>query len=141
MKNINTLRGMTTVSFWAEDVAAAAQWYADLLGIEPYFVRPNAQQPEYVEFRLGDYQHELGIISSKYAPHDVDVTGGVTLYWHVDDIDAMLERVMKMGATAHEPHTERGEGFVTAAVIDPFGNILGLMHNPHYLSVVAGRKS
>jgi hypothetical protein len=41
-----------------------------------------------------------------------------------------------MGATAHEPITPREEGFVTASVVDPFGNILGVMNNPHYLQVL-----
>ena len=27
-------------------------------------------------------------------------------------------------------------GFVTAAVIDPFGNILGVLYNPHYLEIL-----
>jgi hypothetical protein len=27
-------------------------------------------------------------------------------------------------------------GFVTAAVVDPFGNLLGIMHNPHFLEVL-----
>lgn len=31
------LRGLTTVSFWADDVSAARDWYTDVLGIEPYF--------------------------------------------------------------------------------------------------------
>jgi hypothetical protein len=28
---------------------------------------------------------------------------------------------------------------VGAAVIDPFGNVLGIMHNPHYLEVLEKR--
>jgi hypothetical protein len=28
---------------------------------------------------------------------------------------------------------ERGPGFVTASVVDPFGNVLGIMYNRHYL--------
>jgi hypothetical protein len=27
-------------------------------------------------------------------------------------------------------------GFVVASVVDPFGNIVGLMHSPHYLEVL-----
>ena len=54
------LRGVSTVSFFAADHAAARKWYPEFLGAEPYFERPG-----YVEFRLGDYQHELGIIDSK----------------------------------------------------------------------------
>lgn len=37
----------------------------------------------------------------------------------------------------YEPITRRGEGFVTASVVDPFGNVFGIMHNPHYLAVLA----
>lgn len=61
------LRGLTTVSFWADDLVAARQWYAELLGVQPYFERPDSEHPAYIEFRLGDYQHELGIIDSRYA--------------------------------------------------------------------------
>jgi len=62
------LRGLSTVSFFADDVVIAQAWYAELLGIEPYFVRPVQGTPAYVEFRIGDYQHELGIIDSRFAP-------------------------------------------------------------------------
>jgi len=30
---------------------------------------------------------------------------------------------------------ERGPGFVTASVVDPFGNVLGVMRNQHHLGV------
>ena len=46
-----------------------------------------------------------------------------------------------LGATECEPVTERGPGFVTASVADPFGNILGVMYNRHYLEVLAWRTS
>ncbi len=41
-----------------------------------------------------------------------------------------------MGATALEPPLDREAGFITASVLDPFGNILGLMYNPHYLEML-----
>lgn len=41
-----------------------------------------------------------------------------------------------MGATTYQPPIERGEGFVTAATVDPFGNILGIMENPHYVETL-----
>lgn len=41
-----------------------------------------------------------------------------------------------MGAQPYEAPTERGPGFVTASVVDPFGNILGVMRNRHYLDVL-----
>ena len=45
-----------------------------------------------------------------------------------------------MGATEYEPITPRGEGFVTASVVDPFGNVLGVMYNPHYLEILAAQQ-
>jgi predicted enzyme related to lactoylglutathione lyase len=127
------LRGFATVNHWADDLEAAKEWYSELLGIDPYFERPG-----YYEFRVGDYQHELGLIDVRYAPHDPAVgPAGVIAYWHVDDVTATLERLLSMGAREYEPLTHRGEaGFVTASVVDPFGNILGVMYNPHYLEVL-----
>ena len=53
MENKHFLRGMATVNFWADDVAAARDWYAELFGVEAYFQQPNAEHPAYVEFRIG----------------------------------------------------------------------------------------
>jgi len=63
------LRGLTTISYFADDVAAAAQWYRDVLGFEPYFSRDVNGAPAYVEFRIGDREHELGIIDRRFAPN------------------------------------------------------------------------
>jgi predicted enzyme related to lactoylglutathione lyase len=131
------LRGLTTVNFFADDVPAAQAWYTELLGTEPYFVRPVDGPPAYVEFRIGDYQHELGIVDGRFAAHDrSDTAGGAVIYWHVDDVSATFERLVAMGAAVHERPVERGPGFVTASVVDPFGNILGVMYNRHYLEVL-----
>jgi predicted enzyme related to lactoylglutathione lyase len=131
------LRGLATISFWANDVPAAREWYSELLRIRPYFERPDSENPAYVEFRIGDYQHELGIIDRRYAPADASAgPGGVVAYWHVDDIEAALQQVMSMGATEFQPLTPREAGFITASVLDPFGNVLGLMYNPHYLDIL-----
>lgn len=137
MEKSATLRGIATISFYADDIKAAKQWYTELLGIEPYFERPDANNPAYIEFRLGDYQHELGIIDRKFAPKGgSDKPGGAVVFWHVDDIGAMLEKVKTMGAVEYEPLINRESGFITASVIDPFGNVLGLMYNPHYLEML-----
>jgi len=135
------LRGLATISYWADDLKAARTWYSELLGMAPYFERPDSENPGYIEFRLGDYQDELGIIDRKYAPPGtVAGPGGVVVYWHVDDVAAMLEKLTAMGATIYEPLTPRGEGgWVTASVIDPFGNILGIMYNPHYLEILGAK--
>jgi predicted enzyme related to lactoylglutathione lyase len=122
---------------------AAKKWYTELLGIAPYFERPGTDgRLAYMEFRLGDYQHELGIIHSNYASKGATAgPGGAVVFWHVDDVAAALEKVTALGATEYEPLTKRGEaGFITASVVDPFGNILGLMYNPHYLEILDSTK-
>lgn len=126
-------RGVATISFFATDVAAASDWYAALLGHEPYFRRDAGGVTAYVEFRIGDRQTELGIVDRRFAPHDPGDARGALVYWHVDDLDSALEDLQGRGATLLEAVTDRGEGFVTAAVTDPFGNVLGVMSNPHYL--------
>jgi predicted enzyme related to lactoylglutathione lyase len=62
------------------------------------------------------------------------------VFWHVDDVAAAVERLVAMGATVYDPLTPRESGFITASVVDPFGNVLGIMYNPHYLEVLAATK-
>ena len=135
------LRGFATISYWADDVEAARDWYAELLGIEPYFIRPEQGPPAYVEFRVGDYQDELGIIDRRYAPEGAaGGVGGAVMYWHVDDVPATFDRLLSMGAREYQPITPREAGWVTASVVDPFGNVLGIVYNPHYLEMLASFK-
>ncbi|GAB3219645.1 VOC family protein [Glycomyces halotolerans] len=133
------LRGFATVSYYAEDLEAAKAWYTEFLGVEPYFEAPGG----YAEFRVGDYRHELGLIGGDYAPHDLKASpGGEIIYWHVADLEATFERLLSMGAEEYQPVIHRGEGFATASVVDPFGNVVGVMYNPHYLEVLeAGGKA
>ncbi|WP_435769682.1 VOC family protein [Nocardioides sp. SYSU DS0651] len=129
---------MTTINFYADDLAAAGEWYAALLGVEPYFVREVDGSPAYLEFRIGDYQHELGLIDRRFAPPGTGTAGAIT-YWAVDDVEAAHARLLELGAAPHQGVREHGPGFVTASVVDPFGNVLGVMFNQHYLDVLAGR--
>jgi catechol 2,3-dioxygenase-like lactoylglutathione lyase family enzyme len=55
-------RGFTTINFFVDDIRAATRWYADLLGIEPYFIRPSAEEPAYVEFRMGRQRGRVGAV-------------------------------------------------------------------------------
>jgi predicted enzyme related to lactoylglutathione lyase len=129
------LRELATVSFYADDLAAAGRWYSELLGIAPYFERPG-----YLEFRIGESEDELGLIDGRYRPGGpTGAPGGTLVFWDVDDLPATLDRLLSLGATEHQPLTERGHGFATASVIDPFGNVLGVMTNPHHRELRAAR--
>jgi predicted enzyme related to lactoylglutathione lyase len=135
------LRGLSTVTFWADDLEAATRWYTEMLGVEPYFNSADrGMGPGYVEFRFGDYQHELGLIDRSFAPEGSGAsTAGARVYWHVDDIDAELARLEALGAKVYEPRQDRSESWATASVTDPFGNVIGLIRSPHYLEILAAR--
>jgi predicted enzyme related to lactoylglutathione lyase len=134
------LRGLSTVMLQADDLQAARAWYTELVGVEPYMDRGP-----YIEYRFGDYQHELGILDRAALPElggevgTADGPAGVVVYWHVDDVPQALERMVELGARPHHPVRDFGTGFVIASVIDPFGNVIGLMRSPHYLEVLASR--
>src|ERR1700754_3576592 len=136
-------RGFATISFYADDLAAARDWYTELLGVEPYYAYPPAPAPPaYLEFRIGDDADELGFIDRRSAPAGAGTgPGGAVMHWHVDDLAGTVEKLLAMGATEYQPITHHGDGsgFVTASVVDPFGNVLGVMHNPHFLEVLAAR--
>ena len=134
-------RGFATLNFYADDLAAAQEWYAELLGVPAYYAfPPPPAAPGYVEFRVGDDADELGFIDRRYAPAGLpEAAGGAVMHWHVDDLPGTLAKLLEMGATEYGPVTEHGSGFTTASVVDPFGNLLGIMHNPHYLEMLAGR--
>jgi len=136
-------RGFATLNLFADDIAAARDWYAQVFGVEAYYAYP-AEAPAYVEFRIGDDADEIGIIDRRYAPPgSASGPGGVIMHWHVDDLPGTLARLVELGATEYQPLTEHGDGsgFATASVVDPFGNVLGIMHNPHYLEMLAARSA
>lgn len=118
------LQGIRTVGFVVADLAAARQWYADVLGYGPYF-----DQPFYVGFDVGGY--ELGLHPQE-GPERAPAVGGDTAYWAVDDVAAAMARLTAAGASPLEPAQEVGGGIVVGAVRDPFGNALGLIYNPHF---------
>lgn len=134
------LRGLTTITFWAADLPQAKDWYAEMLGIQPYFEVLGADgRPGYYEFRFGDYQHELGLADLRYAPEGSGTgRAGPRVYWQVDDVPAALARLRELGAEEYEAPVDRGMGFITASAVDPFGNVVGVMYNPHYLEILAG---
>jgi predicted enzyme related to lactoylglutathione lyase len=143
-RRTNMFRGFATINFFADDLTAASDWYSQLLDTEPYFSFPHPPAaPAYVEFRIGDDADELGFIDRRYAPAGAsNPAGGAVMYWHVNDLNATFDKLLAIGATVYEPITQRGDSdFTTASVIDPFGNVLGIMHNPHYLEMLDSRNT
>ena len=132
-------RGPATYNVYAADMVAAVVWYTELFGEEPYFRRPVEGPTAYAEWRVGDDLTEVGIVDAGWAPYPVGSPAGAVLHWAVDDVEAAYLRLLELGATSLQQPTPRGEGFVTASVVDPFGNVLGVMANAHYDDVRARR--
>jgi predicted enzyme related to lactoylglutathione lyase len=118
-----TSLGLRTVIYHVPDLPRAKAWYSVAFGIEPYF-----DEPFYVGFNVGGF--ELGL--------DLDVSGrtagegGSTAYWGVANLEAALPSFVRDGGTLHGKPQEVGEGIRVASIADPFGNIVGLIENPHF---------
>ena len=117
------LAGIRTVIYKSPDLARAKQWYGDVFGIKPYF-----DEPFYVGFNVGGY--ELGLdpdtTSQKPGP------GGTVAYWGVKDLAAAMAKVTSAGAETVSPLHDVGGGIKVATIRDPFGNLVGLIENPHF---------
>jgi hypothetical protein len=62
-----------------------------------YFDRPG-----HFEFRVGDHQHEFGVIDTSYAPPgQTQGPAGEIVFWHVDDVEATLAKLVSAGATEY----------------------------------------
>ena len=112
--------GLRTVIYPAPDLARAKEWYAQVLGKEPYF-----DQPFYVGFEVGGF--ELGLI-----PDGEPGSAGCIAYWGVPDAAAALARLQELGAELRDDVMEVGGGIKTGTVLDPFGNVFGVIENPHF---------
>jgi len=100
------------------DLAAARDWYAGWLGIEPYF-----DESFYVGFDVNGF--ELGLHPDAEG-HRAGREGGVA-YWKTPDLEAEWNDLIARGATALNPPRDVGGGVRVAQVRDPFGNAIGLI--------------
>jgi predicted enzyme related to lactoylglutathione lyase len=112
--------GLRTVIYPTSDLQRAKAWYARWLGRQPYF-----DAPYYVGFTVGGF--ELGLL-----PDGTPGAGGAQALWGVADAQAAYDRLLELGAAPLEPLKDVGEGIRVAAVLDPFGNRLGLIENPNF---------
>jgi predicted enzyme related to lactoylglutathione lyase len=115
--------GLRTVIYHAPDLEKTKAWYSKALGIQPYF-----DQPFYVGYNVGGY--ELGLDPD--ASSTPGGNGGSVTYWGVTNAEAAFRRLVSLGAKERSAVQEVGEGIKVATVFDPFGNIFGIIENPHF---------
>jgi len=117
------LLGLRTVIYKVNDLDRAKAWYSKALGIEPYF-----DEPFYVGFNVGGYELGLDPDTANVGPGP----GGTAAYWGVDNADSALARLLELGAGEHGGVQDVGGGIRVAMVEDPFGNLFGIIENPHF---------
>ena len=115
-------QGLRTVIYAVGDIEKAKAWYSEVLAKEPYF-----SESFYVGFNVGGF--ELGL--------DPDTTGvaagnNAVAYWGVPDAPAALARLVSLGAREYRAIQDVGGGVLVCSVVDPFGNVLGIIQNPHF---------
>ena len=124
------IKGLATVIYHVTDLDRGKAWYAAAFQQQPYF-----DQPFYVGFNIAGY--ELGLdpnqsVSSAGRGGGGGGGGGGVAYWRVAEIEAAVQHFLTAGASAVTPVQDVGEGIKVATVADPFGNLIGLIENPHF---------
>jgi predicted enzyme related to lactoylglutathione lyase len=69
--------------------------------------------------------YELGL-----SPGNVPRAYGA--YWGVKDAKAVYARLMELGAEPRSEILDVGEGVLVADVLDPWGNVFGIVENPGF---------
>ena len=117
------VKGLGTVIYHVTDLNRAKAWYATAFQQQPYF-----DQPFYVGFNIAGY--ELGLDPNQTVASAG--RGGSVAYWRVTEIESAVRHFVAASATAVTPVQDVGEGIKVATVSDPFGNLIGLIENPHF---------
>ena len=117
-KRLTMLLGLRTAIYHTPDIAAGKLWYMKVLGFPPYF-----DEPFYVGFNVGGYELGLTPDGSKSA---------VGAYWGVKEIESALARLLELGAAPRTDIQDVGEGIRVADVLDPWGNVFGIIQNPNF---------
>ena len=122
LKEAQMFQGLRTVIYHVDDLQKAKEWYSKVLSIEPYF-----DEPFYVGFNVGGF--ELGLNPDMEG---ISQGSNIIAYWGVKDAKAAYQRMQELGAKKHADPQEVGGGIIVATVTDPFGNIFGIIENPHF---------
>ena len=124
---MSKFKGLRTTIYKVTEIDDARRWYSKVFETIPYF-----DQPFYVGFNIGGF--ELGLQPSI---HRSEVqTDNVVSYWGVEDIETVYNFMINNGAETYEKPENVGGDIMVATVIDPWGNIIGLIFNPSFKIVV-----
>jgi predicted enzyme related to lactoylglutathione lyase len=116
------IKGVRTVIYYVKDLEKAKAWYTEIFNKPPYF-----DEPFYVGFNIEGF--ELGLQpDSKGENFD----NNIVAYWGVKDAHTVYNDMLAKGCIPNEPIMDVGGGIFLGTVIDPAGNIFGIIENPHF---------
>ncbi len=115
--------GLRTTIYHVPNLNDAKDWYGKAFGSKPYF-----DEPFYVGFNISGY--ELGLLPSDISASEK--TTNIEALWGVDDIHKEHNRLISFGATEHQKPGNVGGEIMVSSVKDPWGNLIGLIFNPHF---------
>jgi predicted enzyme related to lactoylglutathione lyase len=109
-------QGISLIVYPVKDMDAAKTLFGMFLGVKPY-----ADSPYYVGYRVGD--QEVGLDPN-------GTSSGPITYHEVTDIKASLQALVDAGAQLQQDVKDVGYGRLIATVKDAGGSTIGLMQNP-----------
>lgn len=115
--------GLRTTIYMVDNMEEAKAWYSKAFQQVPYF-----DEPYYIGFNIGGY--ELGLQPSE-EPAQKKVSTVVS-YWGVEKIQEAYDRLLALGAVGAEAPMNVGGDLMVASVKDPWGNLIGIIFNPHF---------
>jgi len=116
------IQGLRTVIYFVKDLETAKAWYTQIFKKPPYF-----DQPYYVGFNIEGF--ELGLCPDQEGEN---FDNNTIAYWGVKDATATYKYLLENGSIANEELKDVGEGILLGTVIDPAGNVFGIIENPHF---------
>ena len=108
-----------TIIYPVRDVGKANALFSAHLGVQP-----DADQPYYVGFRVGE--QDVGLDPNGHK-------NGMTMpvdYYQVEDMQKALQALLAAGAQVHQEAKDVGGGRLIAIVKDADGNLIGLLQDP-----------
>ena len=116
------ISGLRTVIYFVKDLDTAKAWYTQIFNKPPYF-----DEPYYVGFNIEGF--ELGLRPDKEGEN---FDNNTVAYWGVQDAKTVYQYLLQNGSIADEDIKDVGGGILVGTVIDPAGNVFGIIENPHF---------
>ncbi|MFG2624693.1 VOC family protein [Streptomyces sp. NPDC048473] len=114
-------KGVRTVMVFADSPEASARWYGELLDV-PVQVDVSDTGAVYAWVETDGVEFGFHPADDARNPRG----GSPVVYWSVDDVDGVRERLLAAGCEHHRGPLTIEPGRRIAQLRDPFGTIIGI---------------